>query len=112
MPHLAMSIAHLLRDSSSVSNIFCRRNSSINVAVISRSLSEDAATEIGGVTPRYLRGASTRTGHTTEKQTLCRWQPWDAGAPALTRQARWCEEKAVVMPRVDGVGPINQQGHP
>lgn len=46
--------AHLVLASSSVSNVFCRLSSSINVTVTSFSLRFDSATEMGGVTPKYL----------------------------------------------------------
>lgn len=45
---------HLVLDSSSVSNVFCRRNSSIKVTEASFSLTVDSFVEMGGVTPRYL----------------------------------------------------------
>lgn len=40
--------------SSSLSNVPCLRNSSINVMVTSFSLSFDSCSDIGAVTPRYL----------------------------------------------------------
>ena len=46
--------AYLVRASSSDSNVFCRLSSSINVTVTSFSLGFDSATEMGGVTPKYL----------------------------------------------------------
>ena len=49
-----MRWAHLVLDSSSLSVVFCRRNSSMRVTVISLSLSLDSLVEMGGVTPRYL----------------------------------------------------------
>jgi hypothetical protein len=90
--------SHLLRDSSSVSKVFCRRNSSIKVAVISRSRSDDAATEIGGVTPQNLVVLSTgvrqmkgiRPCVIGRHSTRMSW-----ALLAKTRQARWCEETCV-----------------
>ena len=43
---------HLLRDSSSLSNVFCLRSSSMSVTVTSFSRSLDSSVEMGGVTPR------------------------------------------------------------
>ena len=45
---------YLVFASSSLSKVFCRRSSSIRVAVTSFSRSDDSFVEIGGVTPRYL----------------------------------------------------------
>jgi hypothetical protein len=53
--------AHLLRASSSDSNVFCSLSSSIRVIVTSFSRSLESAVAIGGVTPRNLTKPRIRT---------------------------------------------------
>lgn len=107
-----MSIPHLLRDSSSVSNVFCRRNSSIKVAVISRSRSEDAATDIGGVTPKYLPVVSSRITETKRNQTLSHWRPFDAEVLALVRRDDGVKRSATCHRDSDDAGSPHQSIKP
>lgn len=53
---------HLVLASSSDSKVFCLLSSSISVIVTSFSLGDDSATEMGGVTPRYLRPENEKLG--------------------------------------------------